>query len=749
MNENSRFNSIYDPVAEKISMKHLAVQTFALLFLIAAHAPNLCGQWVQTNGPFGGDVRVLLAAPSNTGDTCVYAATFGSAIFRSSNQGMSWKAANNGINSPRIESMACGVDNSGLVHLYAGTTSPLAGVERGIYASTNDGESWTLIHREEAKAIAAWPNEMGSDMNILASTTRGVDRSTNNGKTWSNVIGHWREERCRALLVLRGEDDSTVALAAFDGNGMGIYRSLDHGATWTKVDRGVYSALAAGLNDAGGTNVYAAGLYGGTTLSTDFGQTWVSMADSGMTGVVTALFCRGDTVFAGTGKGFFVSVDGGTYWRNIAPNGPATQYNAIVSVGRNLVIGGKERGLYRTTNLGGMWFVSNQGLAGTSISALTVNGNTLFAGTQEHGFYRSTDFGERWEKIDSTLPDKIILASASSDGKVFVGPEASGVFRSTDNGMTWTAVNNGLPGSRVSALISIPGDSLSMPVLCALANDGVALTTNNGESWSRHESMSRLDISALSPAGRILYAGTGSGVLRSSDYGVQWDSTNFGNYGVRTIGASRSTVVAVTSDGGIVRYSTDEGNSWDFKIGGDVHCTLLYSATPASDSVDIFAGSYGYGVYLLKHGDKYPSQVSHGLINPYVYLLKVCGRYLFCGTPGAGIWRRPLSEMVHFIEVSSEIVPPPMLPDQTDLHPNYPNPVTGLSVIRYDIARSDNISLLVLDVLGRRVATLVDGFVEPGSYRISFDASSLPSGQYYAVLLGGGMVKSIVMTVMK
>ena len=83
------------------------------------------------------------------------------------------------------------------------------------------------------------------------------------------------------------------------------------------------------------------------------------------------------------------------------------------------------------------------------------------------------------------------------------------------------------------------------------------------------------------------------------------------------------------------------------------------------------------------------------------------------------------------------------------LRQNRPNPFNAMTTIEYEVIEHGPAQILILDLLGRRVATLVDGYVEPGAYRVSFDASSLPSGQYYAVLTSGGMVKSIVMTVMK
>ncbi|MGB5075072.1 MAG: choice-of-anchor L domain-containing protein [Bacteroidota bacterium] len=71
---------------------------------------------------------------------------------------------------------------------------------------------------------------------------------------------------------------------------------------------------------------------------------------------------------------------------------------------------------------------------------------------------------------------------------------------------------------------------------------------------------------------------------------------------------------------------------------------------------------------------------------------------------------------------------------QISLEPNHPNPFNSMTMLTYEIIEKGPTELFVLDMLGRRVATLVDDNREPGRYRLYFDAGALASGVYTAVL---------------
>jgi len=99
-----------------------------------------------------------------------------------------------------------------------------------------------------------------------------------------------------------------------------------------------------------------------------------------------------------------------------------------------------------------------------------------------------------------------------------------------------------------------------------------------------------------------------------------------------------------------------------------------------------------------------------------------------------------LNQIVHFSDV---IAIPPLTsvaekrPLQSFLHQNYPNPFNPSTNITYVVSAEQNVRLEVFDMLGRVVATLVNGRRTPGVYSVPFPASDLGSGSYFYTLTAG------------
>jgi hypothetical protein len=71
------------------------------------------------------------------------------------------------------------------------------------------------------------------------------------------------------------------------------------------------------------------------------------------------------------------------------------------------------------------------------------------------------------------------------------------------------------------------------------------------------------------------------------------------------------------------------------------------------------------------------------------------------------------------------------IPSTFALHQNYPNPFNPSTTISYDLPVRARVKLVIYNLLGQEVATLVNGEQEPGRYNVKFDASGLPSGIYF------------------
>ena len=96
------------------------------------------------------------------------------------------------------------------------------------------------------------------------------------------------------------------------------------------------------------------------------------------------------------------------------------------------------------------------------------------------------------------------------------------------------------------------------------------------------------------------------------------------------------------------------------------------------------------------------------------------------------------------------------VPQVLELYQNYPNPFNPLTVIKYTIAGARGqglgvcgVSLVVYDLLGRKVAVLANEKKAPGRYEVTFDARGLASGVYIYRLKANSFVQSRKMLLLK
>jgi hypothetical protein len=89
------------------------------------------------------------------------------------------------------------------------------------------------------------------------------------------------------------------------------------------------------------------------------------------------------------------------------------------------------------------------------------------------------------------------------------------------------------------------------------------------------------------------------------------------------------------------------------------------------------------------------------------------------------------------------------LPRRLSLEQNYPNPFNPSTTIAFVLPEAARVRLEVYDLLGRRVARLIDGTLPAGAHQRVFDASSLSSGIYLYRLSAGARLLTRRMMVLK
>ncbi|NOZ62844.1 MAG: DUF4961 domain-containing protein [Calditrichaeota bacterium] len=89
------------------------------------------------------------------------------------------------------------------------------------------------------------------------------------------------------------------------------------------------------------------------------------------------------------------------------------------------------------------------------------------------------------------------------------------------------------------------------------------------------------------------------------------------------------------------------------------------------------------------------------------------------------------------------------LPRRYELAQNFPNPFNPTTTISFEIPATNQVKLSVYDLLGKEVATLVNGKVSAGNHQIVFDASNLQSGIYYYRLESGDFVATKKLLLLK
>ncbi len=106
----------------------------------------------------------------------------------------------------------------------------------------------------------------------------------------------------------------------------------------------------------------------------------------------------------------------------------------------------------------------------------------------------------------------------------------------------------------------------------------------------------------------------------------------------------------------------------------------------------------------------------------------------------------PYLEFTPMIGITKENT---LLPDRIVLQQNYPNPFNPSTKISFDLPSSEDVKLVIYDIGGKEVERVVDERLQPGSYSVTWDAHSYPSGVYFYKLHVGDYVEVKKMILLK
>jgi hypothetical protein len=240
--------------------------------------------------------------------------------------------------------------------------------------------------------------------------------------------------------------------------------------------------------------------------SSDNGDTWVAV-HSGITGLnVWALAAKGDTVFAGTGLGFFISTDKGMNWQM---QSALTAARTLFVHGDSLFAGTESDGFYLSTDNGKNW---TQEFAGNRVYAFLFHEPKVFAGN-----FLTIDDGKSWVQSARGMGQDEVYSLIETEAGIFAGAY-SGVYSWVEQTLNWSLTNLTNAGYVMSFA------AIGTNLFAATLEKGIFLSTDNAETWIEINPNQNTywEVYAITIKDNNIFAATQNGVWRRSlaEFGI-------------------------------------------------------------------------------------------------------------------------------------------------------------------------------------------------------------------------------------
>ena len=595
-------------------------------------------------------VNALAFSPDYARDRTLFAALLtpdgrGGGLYVSNDAGRSWRPTTNGLGDWIIAEIvvAPGFPLNRTVFALTWTS--------GLYRSTDGGATWQRTNYRagppvamNARTLAISPDFV-NDQTLIVSTGEGAFISRDGGENWWPMV----ENRASSLVFA----NDRVLMGSFTD--AGVMRSNDGGATWQAASRGLHFELTSRVSlvlspdfsrDQTSLALIRSADQSAVYRTTDGGATWQieTLGWAGKAQVTAIAFAPDGTLFFGLSNSEVRIVKPADLkWSNASVALDKLSVEAIAlspdfAAGPPrgaLFIGNARAGVFLSTDSAKTWVETNMPARDSGNSRLLLalspdyaNDKTLFASAAGQVF-RSEDGGANWQALTSGLgnffPSLTLAISPqfANDRTVLVGGSfrAPRVMRSTDGGETWIE-SKGLPVSGNTGLMAIafvPGNS--HVVYAWVDQAGLYRSGDNGAAWTRVYSptastgfsLKSLGISPDFARDRFMFAGAlgPQGFRRSADGGASWHPSDAARglppnlIGGNALAVSpdfpRERLIWLGTDKGVFR-SEDGGATWKpssvgLPTAGANVLALAISPRFTSDRT-LFAGLADRGLYI-------------------------------------------------------------------------------------------------------------------------------------------------------